>query len=101
MTPTRLRMYLHPSRKRTRISLEGDLAGGWVRELERCWRALSSPGDSLFVDVRRFESVDRTCHRLLETIGSQGVIITGFEPDRGLLCPRAKSLHWLRRVLVV
>src|SRR5260221_10479173 len=94
MTPTRLRMYLHPSRKRTRISLEGDLAGGWVRELERCWRALSSPGDSLFVDVRRLESVDRTGHRLLETMGSQGGIITGFDPDRGFLCRGAKILPW-------
>jgi len=85
MTPTGLRMYLHPSRKRTRISLEGELTGGWVRELERCWHALSGPGDSLYVDVRGLESVDLNGHRLLETMRSQGVMVTGFDPDTGLL----------------
>ena len=29
--PTGLRMYLHPGGKRTQVSLEGDLAGGWVQ----------------------------------------------------------------------
>ena len=76
-----LRMYLHPSRKRIRISLEGDLAGDWVRELERCWRALSGPGpgDSLFVDVSRLESADRAGRRLLDTMRSHGVVITGLD----------------------
>jgi len=69
-----------------------------VRELERCWRALSSPGDSLFVDVRRLESLDRNGHRLLATMRVQGVIITGFDPDRGLLRRRAKILPWLTRL---
>ena len=72
MKPTGLRMYLHPSRKRTRISLEGDLSGDWVRELERCWRALSGPGDSLYVNVCRVESTDRDGHRLLATMHRQG-----------------------------
>ena len=91
-------MYLHPSRKRTRISIEGDLTGAWVLELERCWRALSGPGDSLFVDVRRLESVDRSGHRLLETMRRQGVIIAGFDPARGLLRGRTKILPWLARL---
>jgi len=96
-TPTAgLRMYLHPSRKRIRISLEGDLAGGWVRELERCWRALSGPdpADSLFVDVSRLKSADRSGRELLDTMRSQGVIITGLDLDSGL--PR--RLGWLSRM---
>ena len=98
MKPTGLRMYLHPSRKWTRISLEGDLAGGWVQELERCWRTLSGPGDSLYVDVRRLECTDRNGHRLLATMYRQGVTIAGFDPDSGLLRRRAKILPWLVRL---
>src|SRR2546429_2187979 len=98
MKPTALRMYLHPSHKQTRISLEGDLTGASVRELERCWHALSGPGNSMYVDVRRVESTDRDGHRLLATMRRQGVNITGFDPDRGLLRQRAKILPWLVRL---
>ena len=104
MKPTGLRMYLHPSRKRTRISLEGDLAGGWVRELERCWRALSGPGlgDALFVDVSQLESADQNGYRLLDRMRRQGVTLTGLDPDSGLLCRRTTSepgcRAWLSRL---
>ena len=94
-----LRMYLHPSRKLTTISLEGDLSAGWVQELERCWRALSGPGDSLSVDVSGLESADRDGYRLLDTMRSQGVIVTGLDPGSGLLLRRIDSASGIREWL--
>ncbi len=97
-----LRMYLHPSRKLTRISLEGDLSAGWVQELERCWRALAAPGDSLSVDVGGLESADPSGYRLLDTMRSQGVIVTGLDPRSGLLLRRidraSRIREWLTRL---
>jgi hypothetical protein len=91
-TGATFRMYLHPSRERILLSLEGDLTGGWVGELERCWRALSGPGpgNALFVDARRMRSADQKGHELLDLMRSRGVIVTGLDPD-----PRTKILPWL------
>ena len=97
-----LRMYLHPGHTRTRISLEGDLAAGWVQELERCWRALSGPGDSLSVDVTGLESVDPNGYRLLDAMRSQGVIVTGLDPHSVLLLRRidgaSRVQEWFTRL---
>jgi len=92
-------MYLHPSRKLTRISLEGDLLANRVQELERCWRALAAPGDSLSVDVGGLESADPSGYRLLDTMRSQGVIVTGLDPGSGLLLRRVDSASGIREWL--
>jgi hypothetical protein len=94
-TVATLRMYLHPSRERIQLSLEGDLTGSWVGELERCWRALSGSGqgNTLFVDVSRMRSADQKGHQLLDLMRSRGVVITGFDPDR-----EAKIFPWLSRL---
>ncbi len=94
------RMYLHPSRKRIRISLEGDLAAGWVRELERCWRALSvpDPGEALSVDVTGLESVDPSGYSLLDAMRSQGVIVTGLDSGSRRIDSASKIREWLTRL---
>jgi hypothetical protein len=94
-TVATMRMYLLPSGQRIQLALEGDLAGGWVGELERCWRALagSGPGNYLFVDVSRMQSADEKGRALLDLMRSRGVIITGLQPDQG-----AKLLPWLSRL---
>ena len=89
---TGLRMYLHPSGKRTQVSLEGDLAGGWAQELERCWRALSGPGDALYIDVSRLESADPNGYKLLRKMRIEGVTLTGFDADSGSLRSRLSRL---------
>jgi hypothetical protein len=96
-----LRMYLHPGAGQTRLSLEGDLTGGWVRELERCWRALSGPdpGEFLFVDVSQLDSADQNGYRLLGAMRSQGVHISGLDRESGLLPQRAGKAARLRNWL--
>lgn len=71
-----MRMYLHPARS-LRLSLEGDLAGESVAQLERCWRDLRSiePREILLIDVRDLESADEDGYRLLEAMRRQGVVV--------------------------
>ena len=91
------RMYLHPGSKRILVSVEGDLSGIWVRELERCWRALSGPGsgDCLSVDVGGLESADKEGYGLLAAMRANGVTIHGIDEDSGLLRRRMRIMSWL------
>ena len=97
---TTLRMYLHPGRSRTRLSVEGDLSGAWVRELDRCWHALSGTdsGDAVLLDVSRLDSADQYGYELLTTMRGRGVTISGLDPDSGLLRTRSAPVSWFRRL---
>ena len=48
-----LKITTHVSSDATRITLEGRLAGPWIKELERCWREAeqSAAGRQLVVDL--------------------------------------------------
>lgn len=64
----------------TRLSLEGRLAGAWVKELEQFWRHLpaSEPG-SLIVDLRGVTFIEETGKALLTEMWHAGaeLIATG------------------------
>lgn len=38
-----LKITVHPAPSGSTIKVEGRLAGPWVEELERCWRAMAEP----------------------------------------------------------
>lgn len=63
-----LRITIKEEELQTVFLLEGSLAGGWVKELETCWRQ-SKPQVVELVDVRY---VDRRGLRLLECMAFEG-----------------------------
>ena len=73
------RIYLHSTQKMEWLSLEGNLAGAGVGELERCWYTLapSTKGPSLRLDVSRLDGTDRDGERLLSRMRGKGVTFTG------------------------
>jgi hypothetical protein len=77
------RIYLHSTRKMEWLSLEGNLAGTAVAELERCWYTLAPPakGPSLRLDVSRLDGTDPNGEKLLRRMRGKGVTFTGLRPS--------------------
>ncbi|MEW6544272.1 MAG: hypothetical protein AB1411_11745 [Nitrospirota bacterium] len=60
----------------TRLEIEGRLAGPWVEELDRCWRAVAERERSrLMVDLAGVTFIDREGKALLAKMWQQGAEI--------------------------
>ncbi|MEO8128279.1 MAG: hypothetical protein ABJF23_07480 [Bryobacteraceae bacterium] len=77
------RIYLHSTRESEWLSLEGNLAGSGVGELERCWYTLApnSKSPSLRLDVSRLHAADRSGEQLLSRMQRKGVALTGVRKE--------------------
>jgi anti-anti-sigma regulatory factor len=80
-----LKITLHDSAGEFRLTLEGRLAGAWVRELELCWHTASSTtgGRRTVVDLGDVDFVDPAGEELLARMHGSGVALTGETP---LIC---------------
>jgi len=69
-----LKITLHDSAGEFRLTLEGRLAGHWVRELELCWRTASSTtaGRRTVVDLAAVDFVDTAGEELLDSLYAEG-----------------------------
>src|SRR5262245_7581234 len=69
-----LRITVEPSPTVVRLKLEGNLGGGWVSELEDCWRSANSSlgGRPLCLDLTAVERVDRAGRYLLALVRCNG-----------------------------
>jgi len=77
------RIYLHSTRESEWLSLEGNLAGPGVGELERCWYTLAPGSNSpmLRLDVSRLCGTDRSGEQLLSRMQQKGVAFTGIRKE--------------------
>ncbi|MBS1858954.1 MAG: anti-sigma factor antagonist [Acidobacteria bacterium] len=80
-----LKITLHDTAGEFRLTLEGRLAGAWVRELELCWRTASSTtsGRQTVVDLSDVDFVDQAGQELLTQMHSAKVELVGQTP---LIC---------------
>ena len=80
-----LKITLHDTASEFRLSLEGRLAGAWVRELELCWRTASSTtaGRRTVADLADVDYVDSAGEELLGRMHASGVELCGETP---LIC---------------
>jgi subtilisin family serine protease len=93
-----LRLFLHPTPGRPFLSLEGNLEGRWVQELEGTWLALSESGARpLTVDASPLDSADSAGLDLLLRMTRSHTTVKGFDRNRGLLTRDVKraSHSWL------
>jgi len=75
-----LKITLDNSQASTRLTLEGRLAGAWVKELEQFWRPMTaSQRGSLIVDLRGVTFIEATGKALLAEMWQAGaeLIATG------------------------
>jgi hypothetical protein len=66
--------------------------------LEHCWRTFSilDPGEALQVDASHLGSADQSGYRLLDAMRRHGVIVTGIDPESGLLLRRTGAWAAIR-----
>jgi len=58
--------------------LEGKLSGEWVKELERCWKARTTPaGVGLLIHLKSVSYIDPAGKQLLTDMHGRGVEIKG------------------------
>ena len=68
-----LRITISKSQNATTLRVEGRLAGPWVDELERAWRAAADPGAGpIWVDLSDVTFVGEDGKRLLEVMYGEG-----------------------------
>jgi ABC-type transporter Mla MlaB component len=69
-----LKITTQPSAKLTKLVLEGQLAGPWVEEMERCWsKGAGSRQGSVEVDLSGVTFIDPEGKALLTRMWQQGV----------------------------
>ena len=75
-----LKITIHNSTNAATLNLEGRLAGPWVEELGRSWRAVKddSPEKPVIVDLCEVTFVDAEGRKLLSTIYEQGARLRTF-----------------------
>ena len=75
-----LKITIHNSTNAATLNLEGRLAGPWVDELERSWRAVKddSPDKPVIVDLSDVSFVDAEGRKLLSSIYEQGARLRTF-----------------------
>ncbi|MGA2072802.1 MAG: hypothetical protein ABSH52_04795 [Terriglobia bacterium] len=75
-----LKITVHNSTNAATLNLEGRLAGPWVDELERSWRAVrdDSPDKPVIVDLCEVTFVDAEGRRLLSSMYEQGARLRTF-----------------------
>ncbi len=69
-----LKITIYNSTNAATLNLEGRLAGPWVEELERSWRAVkdNSPEKPVIVDLCEVTFVDAEGRKLLSSMYEQG-----------------------------
>jgi len=75
-----LKITIHNSTNAATLNVEGRLAGPWVAELERSWRAVKddSPDKPVIVDLCEVTFVDAEGRRLLSSMYEQGARLRTF-----------------------
>ena len=75
-----LKITIHNSTNAATLNLEGRLAGPWVEELERSWRAVKddSPEKPVTVDLCEVTFVDSEGRKLLSSMYEQGARLRTF-----------------------
>ncbi|SPE32536.1 conserved hypothetical protein [Acidobacteriia bacterium SbA2] len=75
-----LKITTHNSTNAATLNLEGKLAGPWVDELERSWRAVKdhAPDKPVIVDLCEVTFVDAEGRRLLSSMYEQGARMRTF-----------------------
>lgn len=75
-----LKITIHNSTNAATLNLEGRLAGPWVEELERTWRAVKddSPEKPVIVDLCEVTFVDAEGRKLLSSMYEQGARLRTF-----------------------
>ncbi len=75
-----LKITIHNSTNAATLNLEGRLAGPWVEELERSWRAAKddSPEKPVIVDLCEVTFVDSEGRKLLSSMYEQGARLRTF-----------------------
>ena len=69
-----LRITIHNTQERTKIELEGRVAGAWVGELHRAWQQLQNiENSSIIVSLCQVTYVDADGKRLLSDMCNAGV----------------------------
>lgn len=62
---------------RTRVKLEGRLAGPWVEELKQCWQQSAAAGEPVkVVELNEVIFIDAAGKKLLADMHRQGVALT-------------------------
>jgi len=79
-----LRIHVEEACNGARLRLEGRLAGAWVEELERCWRAAFAQhaSRSLVIELDAVTFVDDEGQALLREMHGAGATLVG----RGAQC---------------
>jgi hypothetical protein len=75
-----LKITIHNSTNAATLNLEGRLAGPWVEELGRTWRAVkdNSPEKPVIVDLCEVTFVDAEGRKLLSSMYEQGARLRTF-----------------------
>ena len=75
-----LKITIHNSTNAATLNLEGRLAGPWVEELGRSWRAVkdNSPEKPVIVDLCEVTFVDAEGRKLLSSMYEQGARLRTF-----------------------
>ncbi|WP_447975083.1 hypothetical protein [Nitrospira sp. Kam-Ns4a] len=73
-----LKITVRPRGRATEFALEGRLAGPWVAELDRCWRAARAAGAGpIVVDLSDVTFVDADGQVLLRALARAGAALRG------------------------
>jgi hypothetical protein len=73
-----LRITIHRNDSTETWELEGKLAGDWVKELDRCWKAsISQPGVTVHLNLKAVSYIDAEGKQLLAEMHEGGVEIKG------------------------
>ena len=73
-----LRISIHRNESIEIWELEGKLAGDWVKELDRCWKAsVPQPGVTVEVNLKAVSYIDAEGKQLLAEMHEGGVEIKG------------------------
>jgi anti-anti-sigma regulatory factor len=94
-----LRVTIHDSPSELRLSLEGRLAGPWVREVELCWQmAQSTPTNrTVTIDLREVDFVDAAGERVLTAMHARGATLLATGPMTQALVSKITGAPAARR----
>ncbi|MDR4495543.1 MAG: hypothetical protein R3B74_14245 [Nitrospirales bacterium] len=68
-----LKITIHSEAQLMRIELEGRLTGPWVRELDRCWKAVAAaPHGEILVNLSEVPFIDDDGKMLLSRMWREG-----------------------------
>ena len=71
-----LKITITETQTESRWMLQGQLAGPWVRELRKCWKAKPATQKRCVVDLNDVMFIDKDGERLLRAISKTGADLT-------------------------